>query len=138
MDSISFFDHTGDVGFDLRAPTAEDLFRLAAKGMYGIMVERVPAPGGTEAVLDLAEDSPDLLLRAFLSELLYRFLAHREILVHFPELRLEGNRLRARASTARFDPARDGLRTELKAVTYHQLDLRREGPEWKARVVFDL
>lgn len=138
MDGIRFLDHTGDIGFDLEAPTLTDLFKLAAQGLYGIMIERVPESREDNASIDLSEEMPDLLLRSFLSELLYRFLTHREILVDFSEFRIEKGRLTARASTARFDPNRDGLRTELKAVTYHQLDVRREGAAWKARIVFDL
>lgn len=138
MGKITFLDHTGDIGFDLRALTLIDLFELAAQGLYNIMIERVPKPAKGEASLDLSEDSPDLLLRSFLSELLYRFLAHREILVGFSEFRIEPRRLTARASTARFDPTRDGLKTELKAVTYHQLDVRRDAQGWKARVIFDV
>jgi hypothetical protein len=35
-----------------------------------------------------------------------------------------------------FDPRRHLMLTELKAVTYHQLNLARAGGEWKARIVF--
>lgn len=138
MDGLTFLDHTGDIGFEVRADSLEALFRRAARGLYEILVERLPAAAGTEETLDLQEEAPDLLLRTFLSELLYRFLASRTILVDFPELRIAENRLQARGATVRFDPVRDGLRTELKAVTYHQLDVQCEGPGWKARIIFDV
>ncbi|HZN62231.1 MAG TPA: archease [Planctomycetota bacterium] len=138
MEDLSFLDHTGDVGFEVRAGTLEALFRRAARGLYEILVERPPATGEGEETIDVEDDAPDLLLRSFLSELLYRFLASRAILVDFPDFRIEGNRLRARGSAARFDPVRDGLRTELKAVTYHQLEVRRESSGWTARVIFDV
>ncbi len=138
MDGLAFLDHTGDVGFEVRGDSLEDLFRRAARGLYGILIERIPTSGANKASIELEEEGPDLLLRSFLSELLYRFLARREILVDFPELRLEGSRLAARGPTALFDPARDGLRTELKAVTYHQLEVRRDGSGWFARVIFDV
>ena|SRR5688572_22425439 len=138
MADLTFLDHTGDIGFDLQAITLIDLFDRAAKGLYEIMIERMPAPGEGVAMIEISEKAPDLLLRSFLSELLYRFLAHREILVHFSQFSIGNGRLTARASTARFDPKRDGLRTELKAVTYHQLDVRRKDVLWKARVIFDV
>ena len=138
MDGLAFLDHTGDIGFDVRADTLEELFRRAGRGLYEILIERLPAATGVEETLELQEEAPDLLLRTFLSELLYRFLASRTILVDFPELRIAENRLQARGATARFNPVRDGLRTELKAVTYHQLDVRRDGPGWLARIIFDV
>jgi SHS2 domain-containing protein len=138
VDSLSFLDHTGDIGFEVRAPSLEGIFRAAARGLYEILVERLPAPAANEDTIEIDEDAPDLLLRTFLSELLYRFLARREILVDFPDLTIVENHLRARGTAARFDPVRDGLRTELKAVTYHQLDVRREASGWMARVIFDV
>ncbi|HKS17290.1 MAG TPA: archease [Planctomycetota bacterium] len=138
MNDLSFLDHTGDVGFEVRSDTLEGLFRRAARGLYEILVERLPAAGDAEETIDLRDDAPDLLLRSFLSELLYRFLASRAILVDFLEFRIEGNHLRARGPAARFDPVRDGLRTELKAVTYHQLEVRREASGWTARIIFDV
>ena len=138
MDDLSFLDHTGDIGFEIRSETLEGLFRRAARGLYEVLVERPPASGEGEETIDLKDEAPDLLLRSFLSELLYRFLASRAILVDFPDLRIEGNHLRARGPAARFDPVRDGLRTELKAVTYHQLEVRRESSGWTARIIFDV
>ena len=137
MDDLRFLDHTGDIGFEVRAATLEDLFRRSALGLYEILVERLPS-GAAEEEFEVDDDAPDLLLRSFLSELLYRFLARRAILADFAELRIEGNRLRARARAATFDPARDGLRTELKAVTYHQLEVKQDASGWSARVIFDV
>lgn len=138
MDDLRFLDHTGDIGFEVKAPTIEALFRRAARGLYEILVERPPTSGGSEEHLDLEEEGADLLLRSFLSELLYRFLARRTMFVDFADLRIDGHRVLARGPTAEFDPDRDGLRTELKAVTYHQLDVRREPSGWSARVIFDV
>jgi SHS2 domain-containing protein len=37
-----------------------------------------------------------------------------------------------------YDAARHPLRTELKAVTWHQLSASESGGRWKARVIFDV
>jgi SHS2 domain-containing protein len=102
--------------------------------------QQLQGEGGAKAdqSIDLTESALDLLLRSFLSELLFRFLAHRAILGDFPELRIRDNRIHARGRAARFDPVRDGLRTELKAVTYHQLDVKQDASGWSARVIFDV
>ena len=138
MDFLTHFDHTGDIGFEVRAIDLVELFHNAAQGMYEILVEKLPPPGTEVESVELEEATPDLLLRSFLSELLYRFLTRRVILVDFIAMSIGEGRLRARGRVARFDQARDGLRTELKAVTYHQLEVRREGSGWKARVIFDV
>ena len=147
MDELRFLDHTGDIGFDVRSDTVEGLFRRAARGLYEILLDREdsehPAEAAAEAAkadetISLTEPALDLLLRSFLSELLFRFLTERAILADFTGFRIHENRLHATARAARFDPARDGLRTELKAVTYHQLDVKRDASGWSARVIFDV
>jgi len=130
VDSLSFLDHTGDIGFEVRAPSIEELFRRAAQGLYGILVERPPATGDATEEIDLRETEPDLLLRAF--------LARRCIIAAFDDLRVGDGRLQARGAAAAFDPKTHGLRTELKAVTYHRLEVRQDGPGWFARVIFDV
>jgi SHS2 domain-containing protein len=37
-----------------------------------------------------------------------------------------------------FDPRRHVMLTELKAVTYHQLNVEGAEGGWKARIVFDV
>ncbi len=37
-----------------------------------------------------------------------------------------------------FDRRRHLMLTELKAVTYHQLNVERADSVWKARIVFDI
>ena len=138
MDGLHFLDHTGDVGFDVRGPSLEEIFRRAADGLYSILVENPPPAGDHEEEVKVEEEGDDLLLRAFLAELLYRFLARRTMFCGFTEVRIEGPRLTARGPCAPFDPGRHGLRTELKAVTYHGLEVRRDGDGWTARVIFDV
>ncbi len=36
------------------------------------------------------------------------------------------------------DPARHAIHTEIKAVTYHRLAVRRTAARWETRVIFDL
>ena len=37
-----------------------------------------------------------------------------------------------------YDPARHDIRVEVKAVTYHQLKVAREGDAWVGTVILDL
>jgi SHS2 domain-containing protein len=46
--------------------------------------------------------------------------------------------LAGRATGERYDPERHRPGTEVKAITYHQVLVRREATLWKARIVFDV
>ena len=126
-------DHTGDVGVTARAPTLEELFAESARAMFSILADApAPAPEGTDS-FPVSGNAPEEELRDFLSELLYRFSADRRMYVSFT-----AGRGKIDAAWETYDPARHPLRTELKAVTYHQLEVVREGDFWKGRVIFDV
>jgi len=126
-------DHTGDIGVVARAPTLEELFAECARAMVSVLAEaRNPAPAGSD-FFPIAGADPAEELRDFLSELLYRFSAERRMYVAFTPG--EGS---VSADWETYDAVRHPLRTELKAVTYHQLEVIREGEGWRGRVIFDV
>ena len=126
-------DHTGDIGIVARAPALEALFAECARAMFAILAEN-PAPAAKETdTFDVPGREPAEELRDFLSELLYRFSAERKMYGSFASA--SG---RVHGTWEPYDPARHPLKTELKAVTWHQLAVEREKDEWKARVIFDV
>jgi SHS2 domain-containing protein len=126
-------DHTGDIGVLARAPTLEALFADCARAMFSVLAESPePAPeGADEFPVPGAEPAEEL--RDFLSELLYRFSAERRMYVGFTP-----SAGAVAAAWESYDAVRHPLRTELKAVTYHQLEVVREGGAWRGRVIFDV
>ncbi len=129
-------DHTGDVGIRVTAATLPELFETAAGAMYDILVEAPDVATTLQETIEL-EGETDELLRAWLGELLYRFSVNEMIFRRF-DIQLDGTRLRARVGGAAMDRERHGVRTELKAVTYHGLSVRREGDAWIGEVIFDI
>lgn len=126
-------DHTGDIGIVARAPTIEELFAECGRAMFSVLAESgVPAPAGSER-FPVAGADPATDLRDFLAELLYRFSADRKMYVAFAAA--PGS---VTCSWEPYDEARHSLRTEIKAVTYHQLDAARDGDGWRGRVIFDI
>ena len=126
-------DHTGDVGIDVRAPFREALFAEAARAMFDILAEAPPAPAGTAERIPVPEGDTAEALRDFLGDLLYRFSADRRMYVAFEPT--------TGAVQARWEPYEAGrhpLRTELKAVTWHQLAAVESPNGWTARVIFDV
>jgi len=129
--TVDLLDHTGDVGIVVRAASLEAVYAEAAGAMFSILAD---APEPRPSSRRNFAVSPDRdALRDFLADLLYRFSVDHEMYVAFAPGRgtVEG-------SWEPYDPARHPLRTELKAVTWHQLELAPEGSRWRARVIFDV
>jgi len=131
--SWELIDHTGDLAVVARAPSLEELFADCARAMFSILAESRDAAAAATDEFPVAGDEPPEELRDFLSELLYRFSAERRMYVGFDAVR--------GAVSARWEPYdadRHPLRTELKAVTWHQLQAVRDVDGWRAKVIFDV
>lgn len=139
--SYSWFDHTADVGVDLTAPSLEKLFETAATALFDLLVELLPGePRPHEVQREVwvrGADREELLVR-WLSELLYIHDAEGVVFHEFKITEMRDDSVSGRATGEISDPVRHRARTEVKAVTYHQVFVRQEAGSWKARVVFDV
>ncbi|NUN49320.1 MAG: archease [Candidatus Brocadiae bacterium] len=138
MAPFTFFDHTGDIGVDLSAPTASGLFSLAGLALFEAIADTSGVRPMVVRKLQIAADSQEELLNRFLSALLVIFDDERLLLPHVAIHEMDGRSLRATAAGERFDPELHEGRTELKAVTWHALHVSRQNGLWTARVVFDV
>lgn len=126
-------DHTGDVGIEVRAPSREALFAEAGRALFDLLAGMPEGAVGTPETIPLPAGEPAEGLRDFLGELLYRFSVDRRMYVGF-----EPGAGAVEARWEPYDAARHPLRTELKAVTWHQLSAGPTANGWAARVIFDV
>lgn len=142
--AYEFLDHTGDTAVEIRATDGEDLFRQAAAALLDILVDqRRGAPVGVSESLPVeleAEDGESLLID-FLNELIFLFDSRRYLCstAEWQELRLDPpSRLRGVLRGETFDERRHVSLTEVKAATFHEIEIERSGAGLKTTVVFDL
>jgi SHS2 domain-containing protein len=72
-----------------------------------------------------------------LGELLYVHDVDNLLFRSFSIDELRDGSLKARARGV-FDEKRHVMKTEIKAVTYHQIQVKKEKGRWRARIIFDL
>ena len=131
------FEHTGDVGIELTAPSRLELFGRAVVALARLMVagEEIRAVE-SRSITAAADNDCDLmhdLLTAALNLFLVDGFVWREA-----EVNARDGELMARLTGERFDPARHEFRGEIKAVTYHQLEVVPvPGGDWRARIILD-
>jgi len=131
------FEHTADVGIEAYGHTLEEAFENAAKGMFSIITNGSKIDSKEKRVVQLAVDSDEeQLLVDWLSELLY--INDVEGLV-FGEFKVSiGNELVGEAWGEKYDREKHGYGTEIKAVTYHMLQIKRNKKGFQIRVLFDI
>ena len=135
--SFQFIDHTADAGILVKAETLEGLFETAALG-FSELVTRVDSLNCLiQRQFRLQEEDIETLLVSWLQELLYLLdtedLIFGRFQVHLKDLELE-----ATAWGEVFDPEIHTMKTEVKAITYHQLEVAEDDQGWKAQVIFDI
>jgi SHS2 domain-containing protein len=137
--SYVVFDHTADVGLEVRAPTLACLFETAAAGLFDLITDVGAVEDRARHDLSVSASDHEELLVRWMAELLYLHDAEGLVFGRFEVDEITPTSLRARAWGEAFDPRKHPVKTELKAVTYHQVAVRRE-PDggWSGRVVLDV
>lgn len=135
-----FFDHTADIGLEIEAPDLPSLFLEAARAMLGWLGDPAPAgpPPAPEETVFRGSDAADLLVD-WLGEVLYRAQHLGRIPAPGAALAFEGATLVARVAWVPIDRRTSRIDRELKAVTYHGLEVTgRPGAGYRATVIFDV
>jgi protein archease len=133
---FTWVEHTGELELAVEADSPEDVFEQAMEALGELLAERSEGEPGTRTVpREVTVSAPDhaTLLAEWLTELAY--LAETEGFV--PE-RLERLRLSERALDATVEGRAASPAHLVKAVTYHRLEMRRDGKTWRARVILDV
>jgi len=131
-------EHTADRGIIVQAATPAALFEKAALSLYAIMVR----PAGVEAREERiaraeAEDWEDLL-HHWLTEVLAIFSTDWFVAAEVTVDAIGPASVRGTLRGERFDPARHEFESEVKAVTYHGLEVTTSHGRWQASVIFDV
>jgi SHS2 domain-containing protein len=134
----SIIDHTADLGITVRGTDIRDLFEEAARSITHLMVRANPAKETKTVKLSVTGcDSADLMVR-WLGEILYLLEGENKVVIHMEIDSISPASLDATLKTVPFDPNTDEILYEIKAVTYHQIEVAEKGNHWEARIIFDL
>lgn len=134
----TYLEHTADVGIAARGSSRAQIFEQAAAGLIALFLDPSDVRCTSARKVGLSGDGDEELLYHWLSEILFLFDGRRFAPAMTRVERIDGHRLRALVIGEAFDPARHTTRTDVKAITYHQLSVHRAGKLWRATVFVDI
>ena len=138
MGSWELLDHTADVRLSVRGDDLVDFFITAACALTELLVGP-NLPGATERLTIRAEGGgPEEVLVDWLRELLYRFQGEGRIAVEHDIIEMTNTGLTAECGFSPFDPERMSVATDIKAITYHDLEVVKNDRGVHARIVCDV
>ncbi|MDY6972000.1 MAG: archease [Thermodesulfobacteriota bacterium] len=135
---FSLFDHTADLGIVVRGTDLKNLFQGGAKSMMQIMVIGKSHVKTRSVRLTVTGDGLSDLMVRWLGEVLYLLAGEKQVVTDVVIESISPSRLDATLKTVPFDPNLHEIVCEIKAVTYHQIQVAERGDRWEARIVFDL
>ncbi len=139
MSELDFeiIDHTADIGIRLKRSTREALFRDAALAMFRLVIPEGGIQPAVERRLRVRGQDDEQLMVEWLSRLNFLFQTRLFVPAEI-DLCFYGNELRALLRGETVDPRVQPPALEIKAVTFHNLEVKRNGDGWSAQVIFDV
>src|SRR5262245_13216771 len=132
------FEHTADLGLRVRSPDLDWLFADAGLCLFSAILEDVGTVRSERPVtVELAGTDREFLLFDWLRDLLLKFDEDHLVFGRF-EMHVRDDGLSATAWGEPLDTTRHLLAREVKAITYHELKVLREGDGWLAEVIVDI
>lgn len=134
------FEHTADIGLHIYGKDLQELFAAAAEALMAQLTDPGRIKPAEEREIELEEESPEELLRSWMTELLYLYTSEGWLCATAAFKSLTQNSLAALARGEKADEARHEITGEVKAVTWHLLKIERLEPEriLRATVVLDV
>lgn len=139
--SYKQIDHTADIAFEVSGESLEELFKASSEAWLTSVINETTFNQGELKKIKLTSFSKEQLLVDFLSELNYYLLIKRwlcysadDLLIGrkendwFLSCNLKGNNLNPVVP----------LKHEIKAITFHQMNIIKKGNVFSTLLVFDI
>jgi protein archease len=136
MSKYEFVEHTADVTFKAYGRDLNELFTNAAEALESTLVRLDGVEQKETATIEMTSDSYENLLYDWLAELLVRFEVER-FAVKKCIVKIAGFSLAAKCLGERIDPNKHIFNAEVKAVTYHNLQVKKNNV-YHAEITLDL
>lgn len=136
--NIRFLDHPSDIGIQAHGASRAEAFASAAAALVSLLLD--PSTVDTterRSIAVTASDEEQLLVR-WLSEILFLYDGNRFVCRNIDVSTCTATAIEATVSGEPFDPRKHTARTDIKAVTYHQLAIWHDDAGWGVRVYVDV
>ena len=139
MKPYEYLEHTADMGLLVRGKSLSELLTHAAQGLFETIAV-VDTIDETETIeIHLTAESVEELFVTWLDELIFQ---HETKEIFFKRAAVQQCSETEISATVYGEPAnfdKHEVYTEIKSVTYHQLEvLQKSDGSWRAQVIFDL
>jgi SHS2 domain-containing protein len=138
MKRFEILDHTADIGLVIYGENLKALFENAGEAFFRLITDLRKVRRRVERRINIGGESLDRLMVDWLSELLYLHDVENLLFQGFKVESVGKDGLKAIVKGEAFREGVHVIKTEVKAVTYHRIEVRQEKGGWRAQVILDL
>ena len=138
MKRFEVLDHTADIGLVVYGENLKALFENAGEAFFHLITDLRKVRRRVERRIKIGGESLDRLMVDWLSELLYLHDVENLLFKGFKVESIGEDGLMAVVKGEPFQQKIHVIKTEVKAVTYHRIEVRQEKGGWRAQVILDL
>jgi SHS2 domain-containing protein len=134
----NLIDHTADFGIRVYGSDSKELFANAAWALSDIITEIDQLAGLDSCNIEVSGNDWSDLMVNWLREVLYLWNGKEFLVKKARILSLSETKLSASVELDTFDPDRHIIKTEIKAITYHQIQVNSSPSGWEAIIICDI
>ena len=137
-EKYQLINHTADFGIRVFGSDAKALFCNAAWALFDVLTETEALTGNDSCVITVSGDDWSDLMINWLREVLFMWNGREKLVKSVQILSLSEKKISAKIFFDAYIPDRHIIKTEIKAVTYHQVYVDSDPSGWEAGVIFDI
>ena len=126
-------EHTADWSIRVYGESLNALFTHAAEGMFSLLELQFKSEQSQTRNIELSAIDSESLLVSWLEELLYLLESEAVAAVEY-DLQVNVKYLRASVITRQIK----SMKKDIKAVTYHELEIQKDDGSFQTTIVFDV
>jgi SHS2 domain-containing protein len=138
MKRFEILDHTADIGLIVYGNNLKALFENAGEAFFHLITDLRKVRRRVERRIHIGGESLDRLMVDWLNELLYLHDVENLLFKGFNVEAVGEDGLMAVVKGEPFQQKIHVIKTGVKAVTYHRIEVRQEKGGWRAQVILDL
>ena len=138
MKRFEILDHTADIGLIVYGVDLKALFENAGEALFHLITDLKKVRRPTKRTVEIEKENLERLMVDWLNELLYLHDVEHLLFKKFNVESVGKDGLKAVVKGEAFQEGVHVIKTEVKAVTYHQIEVRKTNGRWRAQVILDL
>jgi SHS2 domain-containing protein len=138
MKRFEVLDHTADIGLIVHGGDLKALFENAGEAFFHLITDLRKVKPRIERRINMGGESLERLMVDWINELLYLHDVENFLFKEFEVESVGEDGLKAVVKGEPFQEGAHVIKTEVKAATYHRIEVLKEKGRWRAQIILDL